>query len=171
MDSKTDFDVLFDKMMAESGGHARRIAARFCYGRLDDIEDLLQEAKIRMYGAYCKNPANVNWRYYHRLLQNLGVDRWRHQERHREYLSPDMDLVFRACDSYEAIDQAVIDYEVNELLSHISNKRWRQTVVARYIEGLSIEEAAKRFGCAIGTIKSQSSRALEEIRRKVAPNG
>ena len=40
----------------------------------------------------------------------------------------------------------------------------RAAVVLRYVEGLSIAEAADAMGCSEGNVKSQSARGLERLR-------
>ena len=42
--------------------------------------------------------------------------------------------------------------------------RQRATVVLRYLEGLSERETAAALGCSEGTVKSQSSRALANLK-------
>ena len=40
----------------------------------------------------------------------------------------------------------------------------REVVVLRYVYDLSVEETAERLGCSLGTVKSQTARALEAMR-------
>ena len=47
--------------------------------------------------------------------------------------------------------------------------RQRACVVLRYYEDLSDGEIAALLGCRIGTVKSQSSRALAKLRKAVSP--
>ncbi|GLW59274.1 SigE family RNA polymerase sigma factor [Kitasatospora phosalacinea] len=46
--------------------------------------------------------------------------------------------------------------------------RQRATVVLRYYCDLSVEQTAAELGCSSGNVKSQSSRALETLRRSSA---
>ncbi|WP_232795073.1 sigma-70 family RNA polymerase sigma factor [Kitasatospora sp. NRRL B-11411] len=43
--------------------------------------------------------------------------------------------------------------------------RQRATVVLRYYCDLTVEQTAAELGCSSGNVKSQSSRALESLRR------
>jgi RNA polymerase sigma factor (sigma-70 family) len=47
----------------------------------------------------------------------------------------------------------------------------RAAVVLRYVEGLSIAEAADAMGCSEGTVKSQSARGLERPWKPTRPPG
>jgi RNA polymerase sigma factor (sigma-70 family) len=49
--------------------------------------------------------------------------------------------------------------------------RQRAAVVLRYYEDLPDTEIAEILGCAVGTVRSQISRALESLRRAGMPNG
>jgi DNA-directed RNA polymerase specialized sigma24 family protein len=40
----------------------------------------------------------------------------------------------------------------------------RAAVVLRYVEGLSVAEAADAMGCSEGNVKSQSARGLDRLR-------
>lgn len=42
--------------------------------------------------------------------------------------------------------------------------RQRAVVVLRYFEDLSVEDTAATLGCAPGTVKSQSAKALRTLR-------
>jgi RNA polymerase sigma factor (sigma-70 family) len=43
--------------------------------------------------------------------------------------------------------------------------RQRACIVLRFYDGLSIEETAEMLGCSAGTVKSQTSRGLDHLRR------
>jgi RNA polymerase sigma factor (sigma-70 family) len=87
------------------------------------------------------------------------VNRWRNRHRHR--------LVERRHRSdpppirpgFE--DAAVLWDAVVRLPA-----RQRATLVLRFYEDLSVDETAALLGCSAGTVKSQTSRGLERLRRE-----
>jgi len=69
-----------------------------------------------------------------------------------------------------AAPEVVVDAaEVQDLWEAVTAlpTRQRATIVLRYYEDLSFEETASVMRCSTGTVKSQSSRALHALRRRL----
>ncbi len=47
--------------------------------------------------------------------------------------------------------------------------RQRATLVLRYWCALSVEETANDLGCSVGTVKSQTARAITRLRAALSP--
>jgi RNA polymerase sigma factor (sigma-70 family) len=47
--------------------------------------------------------------------------------------------------------------------------RQRATIVLRFYCDLPVEETARELGCTAGTVKSQTSKSLEALRRALGP--
>jgi RNA polymerase sigma factor (sigma-70 family) len=87
---------------------------------------------------------------------------WRRLWRHREVVTDtsDHDGSVPATE-YDGVSAALWD-AVRSLPD-----RQRAVVVLRYYEQLSEKEAADALGVSVGTIKSQSSRALDTLRERL----
>jgi RNA polymerase sigma-70 factor (sigma-E family) len=131
-------------------------------------EDLLQTALLR---------TALNWRraaehpeaYARRVLVNLARDRWRAGLRQVAERSIDsVDGLFSVAGFPPAQRDhadAVVDQQA--LLRALATlpRRQREVVVLRFFVDLTIAETALAMRTSEGTVKSQTSRALDQLRR------
>jgi RNA polymerase sigma-70 factor (sigma-E family) len=139
----------------------RRVAYLLCqdWHRADD---LAQTAMTRLYAAWprARQVENLDG-YLRRILINSYLTEqrkpwWRRQA---EELFP-ADLP-----APDADHDAVMD--LRRALA-ILPPRQRAAIVLRYYCDLSVEQTAAELGCSNGTVKSQTSRGLEALRRILA---
>ena len=62
-----------------------------------------------------------------------------------------------------AQDWALAMYDMSEAIERLPSEN-RETLIQIAVHGESYEDAAIRFGCAVGTVKSRLSRAREKLR-------
>ncbi len=121
-------------------------------------EDLLQTALMRCYGHWSR--IDVPEAYVRRAMVTAVVG-WRRRRWHGELPTAAMP------------DQATADEDVADLvclradllrLLHDLGPRQRAVLVLRFYEDLSESEVAAMLGVSVGTVKSQTSRALARLR-------
>lgn len=122
-------------------------------------EDLVQEAFLRSRAALTHlEPVQVR-PYLRRTMLNLWRNQLRRARLERRYrrlqsLDPEPTLPYE--------EQQVLWMAVKGLPA-----RQRACVVLRYYEGMSEANTAQILGCSIGTVKSQTHRALRRIREEL----
>jgi RNA polymerase sigma-70 factor (sigma-E family) len=146
---------------------AARSAAlvRYAYlltGSKEAAEDLVQTTLLRLY---------TNW---DKLRAREAMDQWCRTTITRCYLS-----LLRRASSREILhgdmperaassDTDRVD-SVDELWCHLASlpRRQRAVLVLRFYLDYSEHEAADAMGCSLGTVKSQTHRALSSLRSRV----
>lgn len=127
-------------------------------------EDLLQTSLEKSY---------VNWRrvsgmaapeaYVRKLMVNTLISDRRRLSWRRETLraeAPPSEVA--------SAEHAVLDHVIVWPLVCALPERQRAVIVLRYYEDLTETQAAAVLGCAVGTVKSQASDAMNALRRGLA---
>jgi RNA polymerase sigma-70 factor (sigma-E family) len=153
----------FDEFVATSADRLVRTAYLLC-GDRGHAEDLVQTALLRTARRW-RTARRQPEAYARRVVVNLAKDRWR-------------DLARRPGEApLEGAEATVATGDVDGLLDRDELLRataqlppgQRAVLVLRYFDDLSVEETAATLGCSTGTVKSQTSRALDRLRAALTP--
>lgn len=124
-------------------------------------EDLVQLALVRTLLAWprLRNQGDPE-RYVRRVMVNEQVSAWRRQRRHPEValVPPGTGEAYRP-DEAELVERDRVWRE----LVHLP-PRQRAVLILRFYEDRSEREVAAVLGCSVGTVKSQTSKALNKLR-------
>lgn len=131
-------------------------------GSQTEGEDLAQEAFVRA----APHIAGIESASVKPYLRRVAMNAWKNQLRSRAVWNrhayrlmavPDDSDPMRRTDDQDALWRAL----------RALPPRQRSCIVLRYYEDLSEREIAKTLGCAVGTVKSQTSKALRRLEREV----
>ena len=134
-------------------------------GNRHDAEDLVQLAFAKLYLSWDKVRDHGSMDgYVRRILVNEHNSLWRRAWKRREHSADDSVLHGLERPHHDAYDDGVgaALWEVVETLP----RKARAVVVLRYYEQLSEAETAAVLGISVGTVKSQTSRALATLRER-----
>ncbi|MEQ7004789.1 SigE family RNA polymerase sigma factor [Actinopolymorpha sp. B17G11] len=143
--------------------HALVRTAFLLTGDHHTAEDLAQTALARTYLAWerIRDKGSLD-AYVRRVMVNEHTTWWRRAWRRRER-STDNVPEEEAWSPPDMGERA----EVWTLVCSLP-PRQRAAVVLRYYEDLSEAETAQALGCSVGTVKSQTSRAIATLRERLA---
>lgn len=144
--------------------HARSLH-RLAYLLVSDAhaaEDLASDALLAAWQGWDRvRAADHPLAYVRRILVNLGAARYRNQARHTtalRRLQLDTSLTTDDPDTPTTLD-------VRTALLRLPPRR-RACLVLRHAFDLSEEEVARTLGVSLGTVKSQTSKALAQFKRE-----
>jgi RNA polymerase sigma-70 factor (sigma-E family) len=134
---------------------------------LHSAEDLVQISLAKAYLAWdrMRDPRAVE-AYVRKIMVNEHTSWWRRAWRRNER-STDTLPESPATDDPAGFESRDAMWELVQTLP----PKQRAAVVLRYYEDLSEAETARVLGCSIGTVKSQTSRALGALRGRLAERG
>lgn len=131
-------------------------------GNRQDAEDIAQTALTNAYSVWprIRNADDVTV-YVHKILINVYRTS-RRRRRVREVLTSAVPE--RRSAAAAAANDALHDRdEIAQALAQLT-PRQRAVIVLRYLEDLTEAQTAAALGCSVGTVKSQSSKALARLR-------
>lgn len=126
-------------------------------------QDLVQVSLARLYVAWDKLEDRSRADGYARMiLINQHRSTWRRSYRRHEVTTNHLPEV--------AVLDVVDDGTKSYVWRYVQSlaPRQRAVIVLRFYEGLTEREVADALGIAVGTVKSQSSRALATLREQMA---
>ena len=124
-------------------------------------EDLVQTALAKLYLSWDKvHQREALDGYVRRILVNENNSLWRRPWKKREHATDDLP---------EVASHDTTGHDA-ELWAHVQAlpRKQRAAVVLRYYEQLSEAETAAILGVSVGTVKSQTSRALASMRARMS---
>jgi RNA polymerase sigma-70 factor (sigma-E family) len=159
-------EAAYVEFVAASQQRLRR-SAYLMTGDWQTAADATQEALIRVYVAWPRLKRGGGLpTYARRALVSAVVDAHRRRstrERYEDRVEPEHE---RADHADHAVDRAWLMEALDALAP-----RQRRCVVLRYFDDLSVADTAEALGCSEGTVKSQTSKALDHLRRALATTG
>jgi RNA polymerase sigma-70 factor (sigma-E family) len=161
--------VSFEQFVEGSSSHLLTLAMLLTGRSKVDAEDLLQTVLERAYRRWrriCQtgDPGP----YVRRMLVNAAVDRWRLLRRRPELpLAPDGLLPAVAALAGPDMAAAVAEQDLLWRALACLPPGQRAVLVLRYYEDLTEAQTAAVLGCTVGSVKTQTSRALNKLRGMV----
>ncbi|MCY1136369.1 SigE family RNA polymerase sigma factor [Actinoplanes sp. Pm04-4] len=129
-------------------------------------EDLVQDALARTHRGRRRLTDPGHFEAYTRTaMYHLHVSRWR---RRRIVESMPGEMADVAAPGSDHAHRTDLKLALHEVLARLT-RRQRAVLVLRFFEDRSEAEAAELLNCSVGTIKSQTSKALARVRH-LAPD-
>jgi RNA polymerase sigma-70 factor (sigma-E family) len=147
----------FEAFVADASGRLMR-TAYLLSGDHGHAEDLVQATLLRMARRWHRARQQPE-AYARRVLVNLAKDRWRSLRRRVGEVAVTTDVVV------VPEDDGVLEREHLFAAMRDLPSGQRAVLVLRYFDDLSVAETAAALDCSEGTVKSQTARALERMRR------
>ena len=161
-----DAGETFEQFARDRSAHLLRLALMLSGWNEAAAQDLLQITLERAYGRrwLLFRDDTAAEPYVRRVLVNAAID-WRRGLWRRNERPLDAASGLSLQDATELVDDRDLLLRALAALP----PRQRAVLVLRYWEGLSDAEIAATMNCAIGTVRSQASRALARLRDQAGP--
>jgi RNA polymerase sigma-70 factor (sigma-E family) len=131
---------------------------RLAYALCDDwhlAEDLVQHTFLKLYRRWRRVSSDTLDAYARRILVNAYLTHRRDRRREQVVAEPP--------DRTATTADAVTSIDIGRALAALPPRR-RALIVLRYLEDVSVAEAAVLLGIAEGTVKSQTAKAIQTLR-------
>lgn len=145
----------YDAFVTAYADRLVRTAYLLC-GDRGHAEDLAQTALLRTARRW-RTARRQPEAYARRVVVNLAKDRWRNLARQPAEASVEHDVAAPADESLLVRDELL-------RAARTLPPGQQAVLVLRYFDDLTVEETAAALGCSPGTVKSQTSRALDRLR-------
>jgi RNA polymerase sigma-70 factor (ECF subfamily) len=129
-------------------------------GHRDVAEDLVQEAFIKAAPKLERLNSEETGPYLRKVVVNLSQDRFRRlavEIRHLRKEARNEPDRSHSIEDRQMLWRSILRLPI----------RQRACVVLRFYEGMSEAEVAEVLECAVGTVKSQTSRAITKLRKEL----
>lgn len=154
-------DQEFHSYVVDRRGELLRTANLLTAGDLHQAEDLVQTTLTRLYLSWPSFSRTDNRdAYARRSLVNAYIDEQRRPWRRRERVSSHLPDAASTDTNTRAERTDAMTVALRGL-----PPRMRAAIVCRYFQDLSVAETAEALNCSQGTVKSQTARALDHLRR------
>jgi len=155
-------DAEFEQYMAARQPSLLR-TAYLLTGDQHSAEDLVQTSLAKLYLAWDKvQRREMLDGYVRRIMVNENNSLWRRAWKRKEVTTDEVPDRVGTSDRPDHGESSAL-WEFVQTLP----RKQRAVVVLRYYEDLSESEVAETLGISVGTVKSQSSRALAALRERV----
>lgn len=159
----SDDEEAFVEYAAGALPRLRRIAFLLCQD-WHRAEDLTQSALTRLYVHWCRAEAIENLdAYVGAILLNTYLSEQRTFWWKRTRVRPEPGELLPATGTAGGVARVEEMLDLRAALHTLAPRR-RAVVVLRYYCDFSVEQTAKILGCSTGTVKSQTARALAQLR-------
>ncbi len=143
---------------------ARRVAF-LVLRRYDEVDDVVQEAFVKAFGALGRFRPGADFRpWILAIVRNEALNRRRGRGRREALALKVANASGGAAPSPEAM--VIAAEERTEILTAVEDlpRNLREVIECRFLLGLSEADTASVLGIPAGTVKSRTSRAMERLR-------
>jgi RNA polymerase sigma-70 factor (ECF subfamily) len=137
-------------------------------GTSDEVEDIVQNAFIRLFADLQRRPFRGDFpKFFRRLVANQSIDHYRLRNRRRRLFEHWLPTRQRGYARNEA-EQDLESEDIIRFLRQLS-PRYRLVFSLFVLEGYSHLEIADQLGISVGTSKSNLSKARKKLQRLAGP--